>query len=51
MSENGDTKDDLTLPSGTDDLDKLAIQIKDDFDAGKELTVSVLAVSSISLYI
>ena len=47
MSESGDTKDDLTLPGGTDDLEKLAIQIKDDFDAGKELTVSVLAVSSI----
>lgn len=45
MTESGETKDDLTLPSGTDELEKLAIQIKDDFDAGKELIVAVLSVS------
>jgi translation initiation factor 5A len=42
MTEGGDTKDDLQLPSGTDEADKLAIQIKADFDAGKELMVSVM---------
>ncbi|KAG7667791.1 hypothetical protein KSW81_005711 [Nannochloris sp. 'desiccata'] len=46
MLESGETKDDLTLPSGTDELDKLAIQIKQDFDEGKELIVAVLSVSS-----
>lgn len=45
MLESGETKDDLTLPSGTDELDKLAIQIKADFDEGKELIVAVLSVS------
>lgn len=45
MTEGGDTKDDLTLPSATDELCKLAIQIKEDFEAGKELVVAVLAVS------
>lgn len=44
MTEGGDTKDDLTLPKGTDEADKLAAQIKADFDAGKELIVSVLSV-------
>ncbi|KAK2079772.1 Eukaryotic translation initiation factor 5A-1/2 [Prototheca wickerhamii] len=43
MTEGGDTKDDLTLPKGTDEADKLAAQIKADFDAGKELIVSVLS--------
>eukprot|EP00887_Chlorella_sp_A99_P000777 scaffold5.g777.t1 len=55
MDEKGDTKDDLTLPKagllgrgvegGTDELDKLAAQIKADFEEGKELVVSVLGVS------
>ena len=45
MTESGDTKDDLTLPSGTDEMDKLAEQIKADFDSGKELVVAVLSVS------
>lgn len=45
MQENGDLKDDLTLPKGTDEAEKLAVQIKADFEAGKELIVSVLSVS------
>lgn len=45
MTESGDTKDDLQLPSGTDDAEKLAQQIKIDFDAGKELQVSVMKAS------
>jgi len=45
MTDSGDTKDDLTLPKGTDELDKLAIQIKEEFDAGKELVLAVLSVS------
>lgn len=44
MNDSGDTKDDLTLPKGTDDAEKLAAQIKADFEAGKELIVSVLSV-------
>lgn len=44
LDENGNDRDDLTLPKGTDDAEKLAKQIKDDFDAGKELTVTVVKV-------
>lgn len=44
MTESGDTKDDLSLPKGTDELEKLADQIQADFDEGKEVVVSVLAV-------
>ena len=42
MTESGDTREDLTLPKGTDDAEKLAEQIKADFHDGKELVVSVL---------
>mmetsp|Transcript_17381 Transcript_17381/g.43686 ORF Transcript_17381/g.43686 Transcript_17381/m.43686 type:complete len:166 (+) Transcript_17381:72-569(+) len=42
MEENGTTREDLRLPTGTDEADKLAIQIKADFDEGKELVLSVL---------
>ena len=48
MDEAGNTKDDLSLPKGTDDAEKLAQQIQEDFDAGKELVVTVLKVSSSS---
>ena len=44
MDESGNTKDDLGLPKGTDDAEKLASQIQDDFGAGKELVVTVLKV-------
>ena len=44
MTEGGDTKDDLKLPNTTDELVKLAAAIKEDFDAGKEVIVAVLAV-------
>ena len=46
MDEGGNTKDDLGLPKGTDDAEKLADQIKKDFDDGKELVVTVLKVGS-----
>ena len=49
MDEAGNTKDDLTLPKGTDDSDKLATQIQQDFDDGKELVVTVLKVSILFL--
>eukprot|EP01023_Acetabularia_acetabulum_P062763 TRINITY_DN7787_c0_g1_i1.p2 TRINITY_DN7787_c0_g1~~TRINITY_DN7787_c0_g1_i1.p2 ORF type:complete len:162 (-),score=33.73 TRINITY_DN7787_c0_g1_i1:564-1049(-) len=42
MMENGDTRDDMQLPSNTDDDLKLADQIRTDFDAGKELVLTVL---------
>ena len=44
MTEGGETKDDLTLPSGTEEADKLAELIRSEFDAGKELVVSVMKV-------
>ena len=46
MDEAGNTKDDLSLPKGTEDAEKLAQQIQEDFDAGKELVVTVLKVGS-----
>ena len=46
MDDQGNTKDDLGLPKGTDDAEKLAAQIKKDFDDGKELQVTVLKVGS-----
>lgn len=42
MMENGDLREDLCLPSQTDDDNKLAEQIRTDVAAEKELTVSVL---------
>lgn len=44
MDDGGNTKDDLTLPKGTDDMEKLAVQLREDFDAGKEIVVTVLNV-------
>lgn len=42
MAENGDTREDLKLPSGHDDADKLAEQIRVAFDEGKEVAVTIL---------
>jgi translation initiation factor 5A len=42
MAENGDTREDLSLPKGTEDAEKLAEQIKAQFAEGQELVVSVL---------
>lgn len=42
MAENGDTREDLTLPKGTEDAEKLAAQIKEEFANGSEMVVSVL---------
>ena len=44
MDDSGNTKDDLKLPTGTDDADKLAKDIKAEFDDGKELIVTVVSV-------
>merc|ERR1711934_726982 len=43
MEESGDTKDDLQLPSGTDDSNKLAEDLKAAFDDGKDVIVTVLS--------
>ncbi|QMU67240.1 translation initiation factor IF-5A [Streptacidiphilus sp. P02-A3a] len=43
MEASGGMKDDLALPTGTDRLDMLSQQIRADFDAGKELIVTVLS--------
>lgn len=42
MSENGDTREDLKLPGGHDEADKLAEQIREGFDNGKELVITIL---------
>jgi len=42
MDESGNTKENLGLPKGTDDAEKLAAQIQSDFADGKELVVTVL---------
>lgn len=42
MLENGDTREDLTLPKGTEEAEKLAEQMKQMFSDGQELVVSVL---------
>ena len=44
MDEAGNTKDDLKLPTGTDDAEKLAVQLQEEFESGKELMVTVLKV-------
>jgi len=44
MDDSGNTKDDLKLPTGTDDADKLARELKAEFSDGKELTVTVVSV-------
>ena len=42
MDESGNTKDDLKLPTGTDDAEKLAEQLQAEFESGKEIAVTVL---------
>lgn len=42
MMENGDTREDLMLPKGTEEADKLAESIKEQFGSGQELIVGVL---------
>lgn len=44
MDESGNTKDDLKLPTGTDDAEKLAEQLQAEFESGKEISVTVLKV-------
>lgn len=44
MDDSGNTKDDLKLPTGTEEADKLAEQIQKEFNDGKELVVTVLKV-------
>jgi len=42
LDEGGHTRDDLMLPKGTEEADKLAITIKETFASGAECSVSVL---------
>ena len=49
MDDAGNSRDDLTLPKGTDDAEKLARQIQEEFEAGKELTLTVLKVRKLDL--
>lgn len=46
MDDNGNQREDLRMPSGTDDAEKLAKNLQADFDAGKDLIVTVLKVQS-----
>lgn len=45
MDEAGNTREDLSLPKGTEELDKVADQIKEFHDDGREMVVTVLKVS------
>ena len=47
MDEAGNTRDDLTLPKGTADADALAKQLQEEFDAGKDIGVTVLKVRAL----
>jgi translation initiation factor 5A len=49
MLENGDTRDDLALPSGTDEAERIAKQLKEDFAEGKELLVTVTKAMDIEM--
>ena len=42
MLENGDTREDLALPKGTDEAEKLSDTLKEQFAAGTEVVVGVL---------
>jgi len=42
LTSEGEPKDDLNLPSGTDDLDKIALQIKDMFAEGKGVRITTM---------
>ncbi|MEW5317514.1 MAG: hypothetical protein WDW38_008803 [Sanguina aurantia] len=42
MEENGTTREDMMLPKGTEDAEKLAVSIKEMYAAGAELSISVL---------
>merc|ERR1712054_337271 len=41
LREDGTTKEDLKMPAGTDDDEKLAHEIRKDFDGGKTVIVTV----------
>ena len=43
LTAAGEPKDDLNLPDGTDESKAIAKEIKDKFDAGKTLIVTVMS--------
>ena len=47
MDEGGNLKDDLKLPSGTDEAEKLAKDLAAEFEDGKELVVTVIKVRGV----
>eukprot|EP00967_Tisochrysis_lutea_P125897 scaffold212112_cov14-Tisochrysis_lutea.AAC.2 len=47
MLENGTTREDLKLPSGTDDYDKLAEQLVEEVKAEKDVLVTVLKIGKV----
>jgi len=44
MLENGTIREDMHLPSGTEDYDKLAELLQEEVEAGKDVQVTVLKV-------
>jgi hypothetical protein len=45
MEDDGSTREDLALPKGTEEAEKLAEQIKEFISGGSEISVTVLKVS------
>jgi len=43
MDANGNTKDDLALPSSTDELDKLSTDIRLAFEEGRDIMLTILS--------
>lgn len=46
MDESGKTRDDLMLPKGTEDAERIATQIQEEFAKGLELNVTVIKAMS-----
>lgn len=42
--DNGSTRDDLTLPKGTDEMEKLAQLIKENFEKDLDMAITVTRV-------
>lgn len=47
LDEGGNTRDDLFLPKGTEDAEKLAVSLCDHFQTGKEIAVTVIKVRKV----
>ena len=43
MADDGSTKDDLKLPAGSDESNRLAEEIQKEFEAEKDIVLTVLS--------